>query len=280
VRTRENTTEGEVFQEFVAIGDALSAANAHGRMIGIHPMSAHGSVREFASTAWMSFADYQQNYRNLYARAALSRSLRGPVVNSEYGYYLRDQSGDGQPDKDNSHTIEDMRYSTWDIVMAGAYFVTGFGTTYFGGHRDPGPFDPDAAKNADWELQVGLTRKLLEQLEWWKLAPAAGLLSSEVPRGADRRWEPQVAKGRRDLRPPDTTYWVLTDPGETYLAYVRGTTEPVELDTEARARRYRLRLFNPRTGEFATADVTAESSRHTLRAPDRNDWLFLFQAVK
>jgi hypothetical protein len=280
VRTREKASDEEVFREFVAIGDALAAANPHGRMIGIHPMSAHGSVREFASAAWMSFADYQQNYRDLHARAALSRTLRGPVVNSEYGYYLRDQNGDGKPDKDNSHTLEDMRFASWDIVMAGAYFVTGFGTTYFGGHRDPGPFDVDAAKNADWEAQVGLIGRLFAELEWWKLVPAADLVSSTVARGADRRWAPATEKGRRDLRPPAAAYWALAEPGETYLAYVRGTTEPVELETEARTRRYRVRLFNPRTGEFTTVENSAELSRYTLRAPDRNDWLLLLQAVK
>jgi len=69
-----------------------------------------GSVREFASTSWMSFGDYQHNYRDLHDRLLPSRHLRGPVVNSEYGCRLRDQNGDRKPDKSNSDSTEDMRF--------------------------------------------------------------------------------------------------------------------------------------------------------------------------
>ena len=62
VRTRDNVTDDEIYREFVAIGDALAEANPHGRMVGVHPMTGHGSVREFTAAAWMSFTDYQQNY--------------------------------------------------------------------------------------------------------------------------------------------------------------------------------------------------------------------------
>ena len=66
-------------------------------MIAIHPMTSHGSVREFVGAAeWMTFGDYQQNYRNLHVRILESRPTNLPVVNSEYGYYLRDQSGELQ----------------------------------------------------------------------------------------------------------------------------------------------------------------------------------------
>ena len=51
-------------------------------------------------------------------------------------------------------SVEAMRHATWDIVMAGGYFVTGFGATYFGGGRDPGVFQVAAAKHRDWEQQI------------------------------------------------------------------------------------------------------------------------------
>ena len=129
-------------------------------MIAIHPMTAQGSVREFNAAKWMAFGDYQQNYRDLHGRVLESRAANKPVVNSEYGYFLRDQSGDGVPDKDNSTSADAMRHATWDIVMAGGYVVTGFGTTYFGGNRDPGPFDLDARKNDVWEAQLGHLRRV------------------------------------------------------------------------------------------------------------------------
>ncbi|MGH9628506.1 MAG: DUF4038 domain-containing protein, partial [Bryobacteraceae bacterium] len=114
IRTRDNVTEEQVFREFVELGDTLAAADPHDRMIGIHPMTRHGSVREFAPAKWMSFGDYQQNYRKLHEQILLSRYLQGPVVNSEYGYHLRDADGDGKPDKDNSFTTDDMRFASWD----------------------------------------------------------------------------------------------------------------------------------------------------------------------
>lgn len=268
VRARGDVTDDLVFREFVEIGKALDAADPHGRMIGIHPMTRHGSVREFAAAPWMSFADYQQNYTDLHADVLLSARLRGPVVNSEYGYHLRDSNGDGKPDKDNSYSAEDMRFASWDIATAGGYLVTGFGTTYFAGFRDPGPFDPDAAKNRDWEEQIGHLKKFFEGLEWWKLAPADELISSRAQRTGDRR--------ENGLHPPATTYWAMAAPGETYVLYVRGTREAVELDPGARTRRYAVRQYNPRSGEF-TSLGEASAGRFKYQPPDEQDWVVLLQ---
>jgi hypothetical protein len=276
VRTRGDVSEEQVFREFVEIGETLAAADPHDRMVGIHPMTAAGSVREFAEAGWMSFADYQQNYRDLHARVLLSGRLPGPVVNSEYGYHLRDQDGDGKPDKSNSYSAEDMRFASWDIVTAGGYLVTGFGTTYFAGHRDPGPFDVDAPKNDDWEAQIGHIKKLFENLAWWKLIPADELIMTDARRSEDRT----VGSGGRgrELRPPVTTFWAMMDPGQTYLLYVRGTRLPLELDLGARPRTFRVRQYNPRTGEFSDLGESAVTGKYRYVAPDEQDWVALLEA--
>lgn len=276
IRTRGNVSDQEVFREFVEIGNELANAEPHGRMIGIHPMTNQGSVREFTSTPWMSFADYQQNYENLHGRVIFSRRLQGPVVNSEYGYFLRDQDGDGKPDKSNSYNVEDMRFASWDIAMGGGYLVTGFGTTYFGGRRDPGPFNLTAEKNRIWEQQIGHIRKFFEQTEWWKLIPADELLSSSAVRTADVRSE----GSRRDLHPPVSTYWALAEPGQTYAGYVRGVTAPVRLELGARGGKYRARQFNPRTGEWKDSGEAALKDHYEFTPPDNSDWVFLLQAIK
>ena len=277
VRARANATEDQMFGEFVGIGDALAAADPHHRMIGIHPMTRHGSVREFAAARWMSFADYQQNYIDLHGRVLLSRYLRGPVVNSEYGYHLRDADGDGKPDKSNSYSAEDMRFASWDIVMAGGYLVTGFGTTYFGGNRDPGPFDADAPKNRDWEEQIGHIRKFFESVAWREFIPADQLIASEARRESER--EAPVEGGRRssEVRPPKCTYWAMAVPGKAYIVYVRGTRLPVTLDPGARARPYRIRQFDPRTGQYTTLGEQVLSGRYEYRAPDEQDWVALLE---
>lgn len=279
VRTRDNVTEGELFREFVEIGNEFATAEPHGRMTGMHPMTSHGSVREFNAAPWMSFGDYQQNYEHLHGRVLASRGFTGPVVNSEYGYFLRDQNGDGKPDKSNSYSADDMRFASWDILMAGGYLVTGFGTTYFGGRRDPGPFDVAASKNRTWEEQMGYMKQLFEQLEWWRMAPADELISSAAQRAPDVRSAPQQGQRGGDLHPPGTTYWAMADPGRTCLAYVRGVTVPVRVDLGARGGKFRIQQYNPRSGVMTPPSERTLKDHYEFTPPDANDWVILMQAV-
>jgi Protein of unknown function (DUF4038) len=266
VRTRPSD-EATIKQEFIEIGDALHAADPHARMIGIHPMTAHGSVREFVGAAdWMTFGDYQQNYRNLHARILESRPTNQPLVNSEYGYFLRDQSGDGVPDKNNSTSVAAIRHATWDIVMAGGYVVTGFGTTYLGGGRDPGPFDVTAAKNKPWETQIGRVKSIFGELEWWKLAPHDELITCETPRDADSREFNQVA-------PPLVTYWCLAEPGRQYLIYFRGLKSPLAVTLAADSGSLTAAQINPRTGE--RRPLGAAAGQFEFQPPNEYDWVVL-----
>jgi hypothetical protein len=266
VRTRPST-EAEMKREFVEIGNSLAAADPHDRMIGIHPMNEHGSVREYNDAKWMSFGDYQQNYNDLHERVLPSRPFRKPVVNSEYGYYLRDQNGDGTPDKDNSTSLDSIRHASWDIVMAGGYLITGFGTTYFGGNRDPGPFDIDAAKNDDWERQIGLIQQFFSGTEWWQPEPHDEWLTSAVVRGRDRK-----ELGHR--APPATTYWLLAEPGRQYVAYARGVKEELTLQLgPSAAGDYSIRWYNPRTGQMTSIGTEALNESYTWTPPDSNDWV-------
>lgn len=265
-------THDQVKAEFIELGNHLRQADPHGRMIGIHPMHPDGSVREFSEAPWMSFADYQQNYQQLHQRALVSRLLNKPVVNGEYAYYLRDQNGDGKPDKPNSATLDAIRHATWDIVMAGGYVVTGFGSTYFGGHRHPGPFAPDDPRNADWERQAHFVRFLFHKLEWWKLAPHDDLISSAAPRGADRKEQGVIA-------PPAVTYWLLAEPERTYLVYVRGRKGAYKLILPEKSEAtFHLRQFNPRTGQMAELGKHNGGGAIYYSAPDDQDWVMLATA--
>jgi len=273
VRTREGATDESVFREFVRIGDVLAASDPHDRMTGIHPMTRHGSVREFQAAPWMSFADYQQNYRDLHANILLSRHSMLPVVNSEYGYHLRDSNGDGIVDKDNSYNTEDMRFASWDILMGGGYLVTGFGSTYYAGRRSPGAFTVGAEKDRPWEEQLKHIRTFFDELPWWKLTPADELVSSATPREADR----VERKTREEVHPPAATYWALANPGETYVLYVRGVTVPVELRLGARSRTFRIREFNPRSGTFRELGNVMVNERFSYSAPDGMDWVVVLE---
>ena len=224
----------------------------------------------------MSFADYQQIYRNLHAEALSAREHDRPVINSEYAYYLRDSNRDNLVDKPNSATIDSMRHATWDIALAGAYFITGFGTTYFGGNRDPGPFDVEAPKNDDWEAQVQHVGTLFRELSWWKLQPCDELLSAGKPRSKDREDVVGIlSKSRRVQAPPATTYWALAEPGKQYVVYVRGLESPVTLQTQAQLHHLKARLYNPRTGHFQDVELNVENGHLSFQPPDRQDWVLV-----
>jgi hypothetical protein len=250
-------------------------------MMGIHPMTAHGSTREFNGAAkWMDFADYQQNYREQHARALASRVVEKPLINSEYAYYLRAQNPAGVVDKPHSYSVDDMRHATWDIAMAGAYFVAGFGSTYMGGIRHPTTFLPDDPKNTPMAEQLGKVKQFFGSLEYWKLEPHDELLACEAPRTEDRAT--QVEVGDRHVtrtQAPATTYWCLANPGRTYVVYVRGTKSPVEVKV-SKADAWKATRFDPRTGRSEPATLQMASGRAKVQAPDDQDWVFVINAGK
>lgn len=276
VRSR-SVPAAEVREEFVEIGDSLRAADPHRRMTGIHPIGEYSTSEFNALASWMDFADYQQNYRQLHERAVAARAIPKPVVNSEYGYFLRDMSGDGHVDKHNSYTVDDMRHATWDIVTAGAYVLTGFGSTYFGGARHPTPFLPDDPANKPLVEQIGHAREFFAQLDYQKLEPNDELLSSAAPRGKDRaeRFQQGDRQATR-TQPPAMTYWCLAEPGSTYIVYVRGTEAPVALVLPAGGG-WQASRFDPRTGRAQAIEVPVGRGRASITPPDKQDWLFVLR---
>lgn len=264
--------------EFVQIGDAFRAADPHRRMLGIHPtMHVQGSTREFNSAStWMDFADYQQNYLQLHGRALASRVVAKPVVNSEYGYLFRDRDGDGKVDKSHSYTVDSMRHATWDIVMTGAYVVTGFGSTYMGGERDPGPFRPDDPGAMPWVEQIGRSKQFFVEQEYWKLEPHDELVTSELPRTEDRA--EKTTPGDPLAHAATRTYWCLAAPDRRiHIVYVRGMTQSVELAAKNDGK-WTVALFDPRTGARENVAPKFTSRSLLLSTPDDQDWIFVVRS--
>ncbi|MCP5114228.1 MAG: hypothetical protein GY953_25645 [bacterium] len=173
---------------------------------------------------------------------------------------------------------DDMHHASWDIVTAGGYLVTGFGTTYFGGHRDPGPFDVDTPRNDDWEEQIGHIRRFFSALDWWRFIPADELISCSRPR--DKTRSVKVKRAGRDItavRPAERTYWAMADPGEQYIIYVRGLREPVVLAHDARAGEFRARQYNPRTGEFTSLGTVEITNEYEYTPLNLQDWVLLLE---
>lgn len=251
---------------FRTIGREIRKTDPHGRMIGIHPgpESVGISSQEFAGDDWMSFGEYAQAYFAPHAREATdadrdslrqfivaARKHNKPVVNAEYAYYLRDQDYDGSVDKPHSHTRDSFRRASWAIAMGGGYFVTGFGTTYFGGRREVGPFLVDNPRHQDAVSDLGHLHTFFTALPWWVLEPHDEWVTTNGGYA-----------------------YCLADAGKTYVIYVaggKGTT----LKTAGGA--YSVARYDPRTGQ--STELPAPTGEVVqLVAPGPQDWVFLVKA--
>jgi hypothetical protein len=72
------------------------------------------------------------------------------------------------------------------------------------------------------------------------------------------------------------TYWALADIWSEYIAYVRGYEGEctLELGDASRGRRYAVRRFDLRTGEYTALPDHVGAGAVTLTAPDEDDWVF------
>ena len=260
---------------FRAVGREIMKHDPHNRMRSIHA-GGKCTVEEFAEEDWMSFGDYQQIYNapdqreaNADERKALRASLldvrihNKPVVNSEYAYYLRQMGTDHSyhsnaidgVDKPHSHTRSSFRRASWVLAMAGGYFVTGFGTTYFGGWRDLGPFDVDAPKNDEAEADLTRISEFFTSLEWWKLEPTDSLAAGDK----------------------EGYCYCLSHTDNTYVVYTEGTTSVNLHLKDDSPGEYSVRRFDPRSGEYAELPDCSSSGSVHLTAPNPEDWVFLME---
>jgi hypothetical protein len=231
----------ELRYDWDGVGEEIAKYDPHQRMIGIHATS---SSAKFADRSWNSFGDYQQIYQNLYDNILRFKKFQKPVVNAEYGYFLRDIDGDGIVDKPNSQTVDEMRRASWEIAMAGGYLITGFGSTYFGGERNPGGFRVDDDRNKPWEKQAGILKQVFSQVEWWKLQPDNRLVSSI---------------GNRHL--------VLAERGQQYLIYHNSQGDPFKVFMESfEGKKAHIRKINPRNFHFFDQEVVISGTQLEIEA--------------
>jgi hypothetical protein len=252
------------FEAFRGIGREIRTADPHGRMIGIHAgPGPYFSSQDFGGDDWNSFGDYAQAYfapereeaadwcrHDLREFIIFGRRHGKPVVDCEYAYYLRDQDFDGIVDKPNSHTRDSFRRASWMMPMGGGYFVTGFGTTYFGGWREVGPFLVDNPRHADAVADLKRLKAFFTALPWWLMEPHDELLTRSGSAGYA---------------------YCLAEPGSTYAVYTVGCGG-ARLTLAGGA--FTAARLDPRTGETTPLPGPADSSVE-LPAPDAQDWVFL-----
>ncbi len=238
--------------EWRELAYAVRDNDPHDRMMAIHGTEL---VENFADENWMSFGDYMQYDGDLHSGILDARDHAKPVVNAEdNGYFLEDKDGDGVPDSKYGNNLEDFRHALWDIAMAGGYFVTGFQSTYLGGMCDPGTFNVNDSKNDPAEDQISNIITFFSAVKWWEFLPSDSLVTG-----------PGI-------------HYCLSDFVGSYLVYVRGTTNTVQLNlVEVTTHEYAICCFDPRTGSWTDLPVQVSSTAVQLTTLDDQDWAFVIQ---
>ncbi|MBN2507720.1 MAG: hypothetical protein JXQ71_13610, partial [Verrucomicrobia bacterium] len=146
------------------------------------------------------------------------------------------------------------RRCAWEIAMAGCYQTTGETA-----NRGVG-FPPDtgggwvSGRGDDAMTMLHGYAHLVDfftRFEWWKGAPSNALVSG----GA----------------------FCLAEPGQTYAVYLSASAV---VTLKLAAGEYRVRRFNPRTGNWTDLPPARGPIWTTLASPDPGDWAYLLQRGK
>jgi len=129
--------------------------------------------------------------------------------------------------------------------------VTGFGTTYFGGRREVGPFLVDDPRHKVAVADLDHLHRFFTALEWRRLEPHDELVEA------------------------DGGYaYCLAEAGTTYVIYVAGANGA---DLTLADGEHSVSRYDPRTGQSTELPGSARGSVR-LEAPDTRDWVFLVRA--
>lgn len=270
-------------EDFTALGQSVQAHNPWRRPLSIHPSGQTGwtpphnsqSSRPFHGQRWLDHHWLQTGQSrdrvfNIITRLEENRALEPamPVFVSEAWY-------ESALDLDSAYH---MRWQVWTAFLNGA---AGYGYGAYGLWQFYDPADPTGDKGkpakdvVPWSDAIKLpgsgqlqhARRLLESLEWWKLAPARGRLRLN---GA-----PNPLPTRADLSPPQAA----AIRGQAIVAYVpRGNARrDLTLTLDSSAVRT-ARWFDPRTGRFSGEPIAVPAGDSWLipaRPVPDEDWVLL-----
>jgi hypothetical protein len=219
-----------------------------------HLTTVHGKdTFPFRSASWCDFASVQSwdehgGYdfmrKNRIGQTEAGRPM--PQINEEYGYEDHYPYPWGEKRRWPLRIAETRRKLAWEITMAGAYQTTGerANVANMGGWLT-------GRGNDSMTMLAGYARlrEFFEKLPWWRLDPY-----------------PQLA---------DASSLCLAEPGQRYVLYLR---EGGRASVDLAAGKYRVRRFNPRSGEWQDLAEALGSERWTSPLmPDTEDWALLIE---
>lgn len=161
-------------KKWIRLGRDVSNKDPVGHLITAHPITYVYSHRSLKNEKWVSFTSIQSGHSHANRYFMVNAILKArrkypylPVLNMEPWY-----EGIG-----NSFWEKDQRYAFWMSILAGACGYS------YGAH---GVWQMDVGNNflahwgkANWKFafqypgakQLGISKRFLEQYEWWKIEP-------------------------------------------------------------------------------------------------------------
>jgi len=221
-----------------------------------HLASVHGKeVFPFRKSPWVDFAMFQRwdehgSYgfmlKNRQEQAATGKVM--PQVNEEYGYEDHYPFPWGEKRVWPARIGESRVRLAWEMAMAGGYQTTGerANVPNYGGWIT-------GRGNKEMTMLKGYARlrDFFERFDWWKLEPSPNLVSSNA--------------------------LCLAEWGERYLVYLPdGGSARVQLTGERIKWDFDVKLYNPRTGKYASR---GRASGHWVSPPmpKNENWVFLIE---
>ena len=241
---------------------------------GTQLISYHGSGQTSSSTwyhhsDWLDFNTIQSGHNfksDSYAFVSKDYAMSPPkpTVDMEPAYENH-PTGPGKPRVD-AHKVRAEAYSA---MLAGAAGHAYGSLDLFWFYKDAdGPFpksgfqDWRTAMNYPAARQMGLMRRLFEQLPWYKLVPDQSVLASDPGPGPDRL----VAARAED--------------GRFVVAYLpRGNAVRVHMSKLAGAK-VKARWYDPRDGSWRDIGEFANSGVHEFNPPshgENDDWVLVLE---
>ena len=262
----EVTNEYHVFRTVECtdrLGALLRSADPYRHLISVH---GHGEF-PFRGSAWPTHALYQswddqEDHAFLLAKRKQQTDAGRimPQVNAEYGYEDHNAVGWGENRAAPSRTGDTRRRLAWGMYFAGGYQTTGErADTGTGAGADTGGGWVNGRGDSCMTMLAGHAhiRTFFESFQWWKTLPADHLVDGHA--------------------------YALAESGRQYAIYLHsGGTTVIHLPDK----RFTVRAFNCRTGEFSTLvegrvlkrDDHAGPGWVSPHHPPGEDWAFLITA--
>jgi uncharacterized protein DUF4038/uncharacterized protein DUF5060 len=248
------------------VGEIVAATDPYRRLRTIHPIPGVYGHEAVNGAGWLDLTAVQSGHARGMAGWMVERVLRatraaggGPIVNLEPWY--EGILGD--------FWEQDQRYAFWMCILAGAagHSYGSHGVWQMGREDEPflahwGAADWRRAVRYSGSGQLGVAKRWLERLAWWRLEPKPELIRP--------RWEK-----RRPAYP-----LLAAIAGEVWLAYFPATGAGFDWEISGLdgGARYRWGWLDPRTGDEREIGVSRASGEGAWSAgfrPSLDDWVLV-----